>query len=108
MADTGISLKDTTAGSKASNLMPRKRKAEQISEDTDENADALHLPAPVWGHVLDFMPYGEVRSALLVGKHIAAEAVKHVQTLNIMQSSQVYIPATRRFINVEEVNMSRR
>ena len=41
-----------------------------------------HLPAPVWGHVLDYMPYGEVRSALLVGKHIALDAVQYVQVLN--------------------------
>ena len=84
----------------------RKRKAEQISAGESANADAsLHLPPPVWGHVLDFMPYEEVRSALLVGKLIAVEAVKHVQTLNITSSSHMYIPAARRFANTEEVNV---
>ena len=71
--------------------------------DADEGIP--HLPAPVWGHVLDFMPYEEVRSTLLVGKHIAVEAVKYVQTLNIMKSSQMYIPAVQRFANAEEVNI---
>ena len=95
----------------------KKRKAEQMSADEDAAEDANdadnegaaaiipHLPAPVWGRVLDFMPYGEVRSALLVGKHVAAEAVKYVQTLNIMKSSQMYIPAVRRFANAGEVNI---
>ena len=96
-----------------SNAASRKRKAEQIgaddandTNDADEGAVAIpHLPAPVWGRVLDFMPYGEVRSALLVGKHVAVEAVKYVQTLNIMKGGQMYIPATRRFTNVETVNI---
>jgi len=89
----------------------RKRKADQISADLhdgdDDDAENTppHLPAPVWGHVLDFMPYSEVRSALLVGKHIAVEAVKYVQTLNIMKSRQMRICAARRFANVEEVNI---
>ena len=85
----------------------RKRKAEEISDDDANDADEgiPHLPAPVWGHVLDYMPYEEVRSALLVGKHIAVEAVKYVQTLNIMKSSQMFIPAARRFANAEEVNI---
>ena len=56
-----------------------------------------HIPAPVWGHVLDYMPYGEVRSALLLGKIIATEAAKHVQTLNIMNSWEMDVPAARRF-----------
>ena len=94
----------------------RKRKAERISPDdstyaaNDDDEDGTrnaipHLPAPVWGHVLDFMPYTEVRSALRVGKHIAVEAAKYVQTLNIMKCSQMYIPAARRFANAEEVNV---
>ncbi len=63
-----------------------------------------HIPAPVWGHVLDFMPYEEVRSALLVGKIIANEAVKYVRTLNFMKSCQLDVPSARRFENAEEVN----
>lgn len=51
------------------------------------------------------MPYQEVRSALLVGRHVAVEAVPYVQTLNIMKSGQMYIPAMRRFATVEEVNI---
>ena len=107
MADNGGSSKDAPAQNKPSDSISRKRKAEQISADDAEDADEgiPHLPAPVWGHVLDFMPYEEVRSTLLVGKHIALEAVKYVHTLNIMKISQMYIPATRRFINVEEVNV---
>jgi len=107
MADTGTP-KDTTAASDGSKAAPtasnssssRKRKADELSEETPP-----HLPAPVWGHVLDFMPYAEVRSALLVGKCIAVEAVRHVQTLNMMRGCELHIPAARRFANVEEVKI---
>ena len=111
MTDTGTTSADT-APSEASNI-PRKRKAEELSDDSGdpaavaaEDADQpAHLPAPVWGHVLDFMPYADVRSALLVGKHMAVEAAKHVQTINITKAGEMYIPAARRFANAEEVNL---
>ena len=63
-----------------------------------------HIPPPVWGRVLDFMPYEEVRSALLVGKIIANQAVKYVRVLNFMKSCQLDGPSSRRFASVEEVN----
>ena len=64
-----------------------------------------HISAPVWGHVLDYMPYQEVRSALLVGKVIANDAVKHVHTLSFTKSNQLDGPSCRRFSNVEDVNI---
>ena len=81
----------------------KKRKADEISDESV--ADVPHLPPPVWGGILDFLPYAEVRSALLVGKHIAVEAVAYVRTLNIMRASEMYVPATRRFTNISEVNI---
>ena len=99
---TETTSSSTTAGSKVTNSISRKRKADALS---DASGDLPHLPAPVWGHVLDFMPYTEVRSALLVGKHIAVEAAKYASTLNIVKESEMYIPAARRFTNVEEVNI---
>ena len=80
----------------------RKRKADEISDDT---IDVPHLPAPVWGGILDFMPYGEVRSALLVGKHIAVEAVKYVKTISVLKPEEMHVPASRRFPNIEEVRI---
>ena len=80
----------------------RKRKADEISDDT---IDVPHLPAPVWGGILDFMPYGEVRSALLVGKHIAVEAVKYVKSINVLKPKEMHVPAARRFPNIEEVRI---
>ena len=78
----------------------RKDSASAFSEE-----DGLHLPAPIWGHVLDYMPYQEVRSALLVGKVIANDAVRYVNALNFMRVHQMDGPAARRFPNVEEVNI---
>ena len=64
------------------------------------------LPPPVWGHVLDYMHYGDVRTALLVSKTIATKATRYVQTLSIMKSSQLDIPAARRFSsNVQNINI---
>ena len=50
------------------------------------------------------MPYEEVRSALLIGKIIANEAVKYVRTLNFVKGCQLDGPSARRFAGVEEVN----
>ena len=71
----------------------------------DQEPGPLHFPAPVWGRVLDYMPYDEVRSSLLVGKIIANEAVQYVHTLSFMKSCQLDVPSARRFPNVERVNI---
>ena len=71
----------------------------------DISSPNAHLPAPIWGHMLDYLPYEEVRSALLVGKLFANEVVKYVQTLNIFNGSELYVPAARRFPNVTEANI---
>ena len=80
--------------------------AKRAMEATPTKPDNLHLPAPVWGHVLDYMPYEEVRSALLVYRMIANDAVRYVHFLNITTSSQMHVRAARRFPNVEELNCS--
>ena len=82
---------------------PTKKKTQVASTDHDDGP--LQLPAVVWGHVLDFMPYGEVRSALLICKTVANDAVDHVQTINVMKSTQLNVPAARRFLNVRELNI---
>ena len=85
----------------------KKRKADEISDDEMSVAEdeVPHLPAPLWGGILDFMPYGEVRSALLLGKHIAVEAVKYVKTISFLKPAEMHVPATRRFPNIEEVRI---
>lgn len=55
------------------------------------------LPPPVWGHVLDYMPYGEVRSALLISKMVANDAARYVSTLNITDNLQLDAPSAWRF-----------
>jgi len=90
---------DGIAGEDPESVAPALRK------DGATTSDVLHLPAPVWGHVLDFMPYKEVRSALLVCRAIANEAVAHVATLSILNDCELDIPAARRFPNVEHVNI---
>ena len=82
-------LKDATSG---------------VSDNFSSPTTAPHIPPPIWGRVLDFMPYEEVRSALLVGKIIANQAVKYVRVLNFTKSCQLDGPSARIFASVEEVN----
>ena len=84
---------------------PPTKKAKTATGKRNTSGQQPKLPAEVMGSVFDFMPYGEVRSALLAGKFVAMEAVKHVRTVNIMVPSQMNVPAIRRFPNVEEVNI---
>jgi len=63
------------------------------------------LPPTIFGAAMDYLRYGEVRTALLVGKTIAHHAVKHVQTLNICNPYELNVKASRRFGNVREVNI---
>ena len=76
------------------------------SEQRNDEHLNHHLPAPIWGHALDYLPYEEVRSALLLCKMIANEASKYVLALNFTKSCQLDGPSTRsRFANVEEVGI---
>ena len=86
---------------------PPTKKAKPAASTTTTTATAPQprLPAEVMGSVFDFMPYGEVRSALLAGKFVAQEVVKHVRTVSITEVSELNVPALRRFPNVEVVNV---
>lgn len=91
-------------GSGRPTVIARLKDAKSVSDPDPSTIGKQHIPPPVWGHVLDYMPYEEVRSALLIGKIIANEAVKYVRSLNFMKSCQLDVPSARRFQNVEEVN----
>lgn len=105
------------AGGVGSCTRPRKKSAGAVQAGQPQSASAsagttstdepqqLQFPAEVWGHILDFMFYEEVRSALLICKLVANDAVKHVQTITIMKSSQLDVLAARRFPNVRELNI---
>ena len=77
-------------------VIARLKDAKSVS-DPDPGSDTPHIPPPVLGHVLDYMLYEEVRSALLIGKAFANEAVKYVRTLNFTKSCQLDVPSARRF-----------
>ena len=75
--------------------------------DTKPSALALpaYLPASCLAAILNFMEYAEVRRCLMAGKIIAVDAARHVETLNIMNTSELVPSAARRFANVTEVNI---
>ena len=110
--DEDVKVGSPDANSGANNPKRKKRgKDENKNEGTSSSTrptnsnEPIQLPAVVWGNVLNYMPYEDVRSTLLVGKLIAVEAAKYVQTLNIMKSTQMVGPPARRFPNVTEVNI---
>ena len=108
-ADESPNSKSPNKGSDQPSIAHKKLKGAYLSakppKDATNEESPLHLPAPVWGHVLDYMPYEDVRSALLVGKIIANEAVQYVHTLSVMKSCQLDVPSARRFPNVQHVNI---
>ena len=102
ISTTGSKRKIEALGGGRPAVIARRKDAKSVSDPT--SGGTPQIPPPVWGHVLDYMPYEEVRSALLVGKIIANEAAKYVRTLNFMKSCQLDGPSARRFPDVEEVN----
>mmetsp|Transcript_22490 Transcript_22490/g.48836 ORF Transcript_22490/g.48836 Transcript_22490/m.48836 type:complete len:416 (+) Transcript_22490:104-1351(+) len=97
------------------NPSSKKRKADELLLDAAESERETcstssimppRLPATTWGDILDFMPYHEVRSALLISKAIANDAVQYVRTLNVFKGTEMNVPSARaRFVNVESVNI---
>ena len=55
------------------------------------------LPAPVWAHSFDYLPYEHVRSARLVCKLFGKEVPRHVETLSIFKSAEMDVPNARRY-----------
>ena len=101
----------------ASTSSSRKRKADALESAGDgeslsgrklkvaTTSASAHLPASCLAAILNFMEYGEVRRCLLAGKMMAVEAARYVETLSIMNASELVPSAARRFANVTEVNI---
>ena len=83
-------------------MKTRKRKALDI---TDDSFEVPSLPAPLWGQILDFLTYREVRSALLVCKMVGVLAVNHVSQLTLLRSCELEARCARRFRNVRAVKI---
>ena len=94
----------------------KKRKLDNLSADTggksdtsilldDRTSPAQRLPPPLWGSVMDFMHYSDVRSTIAVCRSIANDAAAHVKTISIHHAAEMDVPAARRFTHVEEVNL---
>ena len=63
------------------------------------------LPETCLAAVLNFLPYSDVRRCMSAGKTMAVEAASQVETLNIMNPSELVGPAARRFANASELNI---
>ena len=92
------------AGSNQStNVQAKDPSTAATSSASDEGTPTL--PPAVWGHVLDYLLYGEVRQAILVNKTMANEASKYVEEIFITEPCQLDVVAARRFPNVEYVQI---
>ena len=63
------------------------------------------LPATAWGNVLDFLPYRDVRKALLLCRTVYFEGTKYVTELAILYTNELNVGVVRRFINVEVIRI---
>ena len=86
---------------------PSGRQSKKSSCEADESTTPLlpDLPAPVWGRVLNFLPYGDIRKAMLLSRTIAFDAPPHVFFLSIYKASEMNVRAIRRFCNVKETQI---
>ena len=112
-------------------MPPTKRKADALLGDDEESSSASKkmpansirarsgpgaisagssprlpdLPATAWGNVLDFLPYHEVRNALLLCKAVYFEGATLVTRLHIYHANELNVGVARRFINVENIEI---
>ena len=111
-------------------MPPTKRKAETLLGDDEESSSASKkmpanssrartgpgatassgprlpdLPATAWGNVLDFLPYRDVRTALLLCKAVYFEGTKYVTKLHIYRAAELNVGVARRFINVDFIQI---
>ena len=85
---------------------PSERESTKSSRNADESTVPIpDLPAPMWGRVLEFLPYGDVRKAMLLSRTIAFDAPPHVFFLSIYKASEMNVRAIRRFCNVKETQI---
>jgi len=63
------------------------------------------LSPELWGRILDFLLYSDLRSVLPVCRSMALEASGHVNVLNITRPRQLNVAAARRFPNVTKMGM---
>ena len=63
------------------------------------------LPAAVWGRVLDYLLYDEVRQAILANKFMANTVPSYVEAIWIRKPSNLDAVAARRFPNVKYVRI---
>ena len=102
----GSTSRPVTSGSENSAILgaPAAEITAESQTDISTSMPSSLLPVALIGSIMDFVPYKDLRASLLAGKFIAVGVAKEVQTINIMRSSELVIPAARRFPNVTEVN----
>ena len=63
------------------------------------------LSPELWGKILDFLFYSDLRSVLAVCRGMALVASKYVNVLHITRPSQLNVVAARRFPNVTRMGV---
>ena len=81
----------------------------RLDASSDAPARADEIPAAVWGHVMDYLPYTDVLQCLLVNRLLSFEASAFVDELHIFKSCEVnqefFTTNRRRFQNVSEISI---
>ena len=113
MEDTGARKRKADPACMGASDRPAKHKR-SADEVTHAQASAEEMPAQVWGHVMDYLPYTDVLACLLVNRLLSFEAPAFVKELHVFKSCELnpeflLIAPTatkkRRFVNVIDVSI---
>lgn len=114
MEDTCARKRKTDPAYMGASDRPAKHKRSADDEVTHAQATAEEIPAQVWGHVMNYLPYTDVLACLLVNRLLSFEAPAFVKELFVFESCELnpefllVAPAAtkkRRFVNVIDVSI---
>ena len=107
-------IDDTSASDRrAKKVQEEKQSSDAVSNDgatpSSAGLSGEAIPAPVWGRVMEYLPYTDVLTCLLVSSMLSFEAPKYVGLLTIMKSCELdpllLVRKRRRFENVKSLDI---
>jgi len=120
MKDKNKCSKKRKAGTSDASERPGKRSVDEdashakpaaaVMSNAPSNSTVDKVPAQVWGHVMDYLPYTDVLRCLSLNKLLSFEAPTFVKKLHIFKSCELELlplfRTHRRFENVIEININ--
>ena len=68
--------------------------------------NCMDLPLSIWGKILDHLPFADVRSARLLSRTVAFQAIKNVRKIHVLKSAELNVKfGKKRLTHVRHVNI---